>query len=758
MERTSGNPVRSDPLQPSAAHAPGWLFAVVLLLLAALLLAHARSYYWLCDDAYISFRYARNLIEGRGLVYNPGEYVEGYTNFFWILQLAALWKVLGIGPEPGATLLSAAYSAGVCGLCAWHAVNGPARLGRRWIVGGALLLLATSRTFAVWCTSGLETRQFTFFVLLAIILLGRYACWRPGLGCASLALAAAALTRPEGLLIAAVGSAWFVFDAAVRRRCTWRAFLALIGPFAAIAGAHAVFRWFYYGDIVPNTYWAKYVQSWPDAGLSYLVRAGIETGAYLLVPLAAVGAYARLRLQGDSVHLLALACIVAHAAYLVDVGGDHFEYRPLDFYWPLLAVAALEGLAHIVAGAAALRAAAGGAGPEARRVFLFCSGLAVVLVYATTLQFGRHSLEYERGPGEPDRLRTEGVTVENFPAAGVPPFLSRLLPAYNAAARLTLPRAIGESQHDFKLNWRRWRSEYAPYAAAPRPPGLPPGAYDAVKAAGIMPYFLPDVRILDTIGLCDREIARLPPNVRNAERLMAHERLDRLSPAYLGRRGVNIDIGPAARGLPETVDAQFALQLGDDLWMRIHEIDPQLLSAARPDRPLLHWSVVQKLGDFDTPESCAGWDLHGPALLNNPRVPAAPNPGMRGAGMLTTWHTDLGDRVTGLARSPVFVASTDAFLCFLIAGGAEPTTGVSLMAGTQPLHTWRGRNSATFERITQPLAAYAGRELHLRVFDESTGVWGHMDIDEVVILAPRPVAGAAGAAAPARTPESGSAP
>ena len=40
------------------------------------------------DDAFISFRYARNLLDGHGLVWNPGERVEGYTNFLWTILLA----------------------------------------------------------------------------------------------------------------------------------------------------------------------------------------------------------------------------------------------------------------------------------------------------------------------------------------------------------------------------------------------------------------------------------------------------------------------------------------------------------------------------------------------------------------------------------------------------------------------------------------------------------------------------------------------
>src|SRR4028118_1360069 len=39
-----------------------------------------RRYFCLIDDAMISMRYAWNLSHGSGLVWNPGEYVEGYTN------------------------------------------------------------------------------------------------------------------------------------------------------------------------------------------------------------------------------------------------------------------------------------------------------------------------------------------------------------------------------------------------------------------------------------------------------------------------------------------------------------------------------------------------------------------------------------------------------------------------------------------------------------------------------------------------------
>jgi hypothetical protein len=40
------------------------------------------------DDSYITYRYARNVVRGLGPVYNPGERVEGHTNFLWMMMLA----------------------------------------------------------------------------------------------------------------------------------------------------------------------------------------------------------------------------------------------------------------------------------------------------------------------------------------------------------------------------------------------------------------------------------------------------------------------------------------------------------------------------------------------------------------------------------------------------------------------------------------------------------------------------------------------
>src|SRR5580692_4725588 len=68
---------------------------------------------WLSDDAFISFRYAKNLVRGVGLVFNVGERVEGYSHPLWTVWIAAGLK-LGASAERWANAWSiAAYGASV---------------------------------------------------------------------------------------------------------------------------------------------------------------------------------------------------------------------------------------------------------------------------------------------------------------------------------------------------------------------------------------------------------------------------------------------------------------------------------------------------------------------------------------------------------------------------------------------------------------------------------------------------------------------
>ena len=71
---------------------------LALAFVTLVLFAHQTvEHRFVCDDAFISFRYAQHLAEGQGLVWNPGERVEGYTNFLWVVSIA-IGMLLHIDP------------------------------------------------------------------------------------------------------------------------------------------------------------------------------------------------------------------------------------------------------------------------------------------------------------------------------------------------------------------------------------------------------------------------------------------------------------------------------------------------------------------------------------------------------------------------------------------------------------------------------------------------------------------------------------
>jgi len=139
-----------------------WPFAVAA---AGAGVASAWSMRWICDDAFIAFRYARNWAEGNGLVFNLGERVEGYTNFLWTALLAGFHR---IG-------LDLAQLSLVCSLTSLAlTVVLIALLVRRYTrdapssVPIAALLFAANYGAASFGTSGLETMFCTMLAALAL--------------------------------------------------------------------------------------------------------------------------------------------------------------------------------------------------------------------------------------------------------------------------------------------------------------------------------------------------------------------------------------------------------------------------------------------------------------------------------------------------------------------------------------------------------------------------------------------------------------
>ena len=199
-------------------------------------------------------------MHGNGLVYNPGEIVEGYTNFLWTL-LAAGGLLLGLAPGGVSLAVTIACSILLLGLTF---VLGERLAGigqERWALLAAGLL-AVDAGFVTYGPkgSGLETMAFALFVLLSVAMLwgdgeNEYRWWWRALG--GLALAVAALTRPEGLMVAAVLLALRAWQDRRAGRGMRTLLMWALGPFLVIVVPYEVWRVWFYGYPVPNTFYAK---------------------------------------------------------------------------------------------------------------------------------------------------------------------------------------------------------------------------------------------------------------------------------------------------------------------------------------------------------------------------------------------------------------------------------------------------------------------------------------------------------------------
>jgi arabinofuranosyltransferase len=269
---------------------------------------------FVCDDAYISLRYARHLAAGIGLRFNAVESppVEGYSNLLWVLWLA-LFERLGIdGPR------AAIASSALCGAALLVLVLRFAR-ARLALEGAGLaataLAAASLPPFVVWASGGLETMACALAAFAAFDALARDPL-RPRALAAGLCGAAAALLRVDGPLWAllALCAAWVAAPDG-RRAATLRAGLGALALVLAAFVAQTAFRLGYHGDWIPNTARAKGGLSALrlERGAKYVGALLAELPFLLLLPLAA---------SRTRVGLACAAFALATAGYAAFVGGD----------------------------------------------------------------------------------------------------------------------------------------------------------------------------------------------------------------------------------------------------------------------------------------------------------------------------------------------------------------------------------------------------------------------------------------------------
>lgn len=432
-----------------------WLGLTAIIAVPFLLSVFA-AFDFIKDDAYISFRYAQNVVNGNGLVFNAGERLEGITNFLWTLLMVPFealgWDLFQVSEVLG-ILMSLGFIYFMTRITVRFA-GGEKHLA--WLWGG--VWIATSSSLGLWSTSGLEQPLAMLLPVASAWYLWR--SWNEavpaperrhdalksgilmGLGC---------MTRPELHLIAFIIGLPLVFrfahQAIALRRVDRTAVMWFVGLFALVIPFH-LFRYAYYGSLVPNTFYVKTSDS------TLVIESGLKKlsemldfnnlgGLVLLTPFAFI---TRRRLVEK---LVMLAISLAFMAYIVKVGTDemrwHRLYLPALPFLVMLAGLGLMNLARML-----VRIAGGGL--PARAVVYAIGWVVVMGAAANDFSFTHHEMGGFNGRGD--------LSGNYHPDMGK--FLTR---------------------HER------------------------PGALVAFQDMGSTPYHAPDINFLDFIGLVDGTVA-----------------------------------------------------------------------------------------------------------------------------------------------------------------------------------------------------------------------------------------------------------
>ncbi len=336
-----------------------WLAIIAALTGAtALLLFHGPGFFdYYADDAYITLRYSQHLADGLGPNWNSDGRVEGYTNFLWMAVLAGVGK-LGFDLVDASRLLGflailATFFLGYRIWALWSENDEHSGIGSPVLLAVVLLGLALTDGIAFWGFSGMETPLF-----MALITASAYLYFRERRGArlpwSAVALAAAAMTRPEALIAVAVTGAFTLVDAARetdRRQGLTRA-LSWGGIFLLLYGSYFIWRYTYYDYLLPNTFYAKVglTVATLDRGLRDIATSGVQ---YHLLAMF-VGTtilFANQRVRQDAAYIVVVTgLLLAGMVVEGDDGGSHSRF--LVPILPLLLLGGLAGFAVVLRRAA----------------------------------------------------------------------------------------------------------------------------------------------------------------------------------------------------------------------------------------------------------------------------------------------------------------------------------------------------------------------------------------------------------------------
>ncbi len=320
----------------------------LVALFGIILFYYSKSFDFIQDDSFITFRYVKNFTEGLGLVFNAGEKVEGYTCFLWVMLLAAVKKLgfnfISASQTIGiiASLLTLLYTYLISSQMFPKTRDSFYNLSFSMI---AVILLAVNGSFAYWTVSGMETGLFGFLVTLGIYFYLKENQKPPAIPYSSIVFLLASLTRPEGNLIFAVTVLHKIIVAfkstepaeeSKMKLLLSKNNLVWLAMYLIPALVFMAWRYSYYGYLFPNTFYAKTGSSleYFKAGWEYFWEFAKNYGGYgALVALTLLTLKNKERFYNN---LYLVMVFFIFSLYIIFIGGD--VLRPNRFFVPILPV------------------------------------------------------------------------------------------------------------------------------------------------------------------------------------------------------------------------------------------------------------------------------------------------------------------------------------------------------------------------------------------------------------------------------------
>lgn len=656
----------------------------------------AWSLRWASDDAFISLRYAENFAHGHGLVFNIGERVEGYTDFLWVV-LISLGIRLGLPAPELSIVLSLASFVGLLVLVT--------RVSKRDSFPLAVILTAASYTVASFATGGLETVFAAACVLLAFHLADAD---RPlGAGLAGLA---AALSHPDHILFGgALGLAMLLSSRSIRGA------LKFAAPFLLIGLPWFIWRWRYYGDLMPNTYYAKSGgDSYFTQGGTYLLVSAVGQGLLVISPLAIAGWWSMRRtLFGRFVAI----AVPLYLFYVAKIGGDFMLGRLLTPVFPLVFLAAERGLATLPRLPAAILASLAiipmhlvkpgevYRGIADERTFTPMTQFSPMVIHANGFMVGKALHETFTAK---DLHPTMGILALGMASyySQLPTFDELGLTSRSVAHQLLFQR--GRPGHEKFSTLQNIFEAGVEISKLP----LDPEPYAALTRIQIGPDQL-FLRRADPVLM---RAANAPNYALHVDGLIRQPSPD-----------------PTRRDCDVWHANAYYFSANDDRERRT------ALAALSSENAFLLTNDLKAVPTREEHfDDLAQWSREGSAT--DWVVPAAPLRQMEPYGQkgsfIDTFTRD-GDASTGALVSPKFVVKSD-FITFDVGGGSSAQLGVSLLVDGKVVRHATGCDSERLGRRAWDVRELKNAEAQIRIEDGSTGGWGHLLVDELTEWELRP--------------------